>query len=1162
MKPISLKIKGLNSFIEEQNIDFLKLTDRGLFGIFGPTGSGKTTILDGITLGLYGEVSRKSSNFINTNCDKLNIHFEFQISGSENKVYSIDREFKRDKNTGNPKSGKCKLCDITNNEPIILADKVKEVTNKCIEIIGLSLEDFTRTVVLPQGKFSDFLKLEGKNRREMLERLFNLQQFGDDLSYKLGREIIKNRKEYDGLLGEMRGYEDVNSEKLKEAKEEYKKIIEALEIETNSYKEIEKDFNEGKEIWDLQVEINSYIDKEKALKEIATEIQYKEEKVKLAQGALRVLPYIADYENIKENLNINKSKELELKEKVKNLKEEKEIKDNLYKEIKNKKEDQMPILKIKESKAKDALKEKIALESIIEEVKKYTVYKEKLYIDKSKLALNLNSIENDLVNTTILIKEKENIVDNIKIDNLLKERIQKGIILNDKIEETNKRIKNNNKKISFILDKNNKESNNKKEIEDKIILLNKNLLDINKAYENLKSPGEDKDLLKLQEDINKNKDKWSKYNKYTSEIENNKLLINKILKELDLLLIDEDILIKEVDILKKNKKEVEILVLSHKLRMDLAEGNPCPVCGAIHHIKENIIDIEKDNSLELEGNIEIKEDKLKRITEKITVIKTKIRTYEEKITLSSKEIEALGNEFININIGELEEKFNNLYSNINKYKKEKELIEKDLIILKDEISIYNSKLSIANTIIEEGNKQLEAVKLENEDLNTEFNIYKNQINNLVNETNVTDFKEKNKEINEIEINKEKLTKEIKELRDKEQILNKNKEKIQSEVNTLNERIIKGESIIEEKKSIITEKNALIVSKVGEEEDIQAYINIIEKEISDIESSYKIAEANKEEIEKKFSLTNESLITLVSKINELLSREKEEESKLNNILKDEKFEDVDKVKEAIINNWEVEELQKHIDNYKSNILKVKGAIESLEKKRKNRSITEKDWINIKDIKIKKEELINNINNNRIKKEEEISYKEKKLKALESLIEVKDKLDHKIALLNDLEKLFKGKKFVEYVAINRLKYISKDACKRLKEITNENYGLEVDENGKFIIRDYKNGGVGRDASTLSGGETFLASLSLALALSAQIQLKGTAPLELFFLDEGFGTLDDNLLDIVMGSLERIHNDKLKVGIISHVESIKNRVPVKLILSPAESGKGGSKVKIERS
>jgi exonuclease SbcC len=163
---------------------------------------------------------------------------------------------------------------------------------------------------------------------------------------------------------------------------------------------------------------------------------------------------------------------------------------------------------------------------------------------------------------------------------------------------------------------------------------------------------------------------------------------------------------------------------------------------------------------------------------------------------------------------------------------------------------------------------------------------------------------------------------------------------------------------------------------------------------------------------------------------------------------------------------------------------------------------------------------------------------------------------------LDKLFRGKKFVEFVAANQLKYISVEASKRLKEISGGTYGLEVDENGKFLIRDYKNGGAQRDATTLSGGETFVASLALALALSSQIQLKGTAPLELFFLDEGFGTLDDNLLDVVMDSLEKIHHKRLSIGIISHVESIKNRVPVKLTVTPAVAGLGGSKVKIERS
>ena len=82
MKPIRLSIKGLNSFEEEQNIDFVKLTSNGFFGIFGPTGSGKSTILDAITLSLYGTIPRGSDNFINLNTNRAYLEFEFQISGA------------------------------------------------------------------------------------------------------------------------------------------------------------------------------------------------------------------------------------------------------------------------------------------------------------------------------------------------------------------------------------------------------------------------------------------------------------------------------------------------------------------------------------------------------------------------------------------------------------------------------------------------------------------------------------------------------------------------------------------------------------------------------------------------------------------------------------------------------------------------------------------------------------------------------------------------------------------------------------------------------------------------------------------------------------------------------------------------------------------------
>ena len=86
MRPLKLRIRGLNSFIETQEINFTDLSNEGLFGIFGPTGSGKSTILDGITLALYGDLSRKSSNFINTNCDNMSVSYEFQITNKEIKT--------------------------------------------------------------------------------------------------------------------------------------------------------------------------------------------------------------------------------------------------------------------------------------------------------------------------------------------------------------------------------------------------------------------------------------------------------------------------------------------------------------------------------------------------------------------------------------------------------------------------------------------------------------------------------------------------------------------------------------------------------------------------------------------------------------------------------------------------------------------------------------------------------------------------------------------------------------------------------------------------------------------------------------------------------------------------------------------------------------------
>ncbi len=185
---------------------------------------------------------------------------------------------------------------------------------------------------------------------------------------------------------------------------------------------------------------------------------------------------------------------------------------------------------------------------------------------------------------------------------------------------------------------------------------------------------------------------------------------------------------------------------------------------------------------------------------------------------------------------------------------------------------------------------------------------------------------------------------------------------------------------------------------------------------------------------------------------------------------------------------------------------------------------------------------------------------KLQKVEEHTKQKNELEKEVNMLNEIDKLFEGNKFVEFVATRQLRHITLSATRRMKEISRGRYAIELSSDNNFVIRDDLNIGVRRSVETLSGGETFLASLALALALSSQIQLKGRAPLEFFFLDEGFGSLDSEILEIVMTSLERLRQDKISVGIISHLDELKNRVPIKLIVTPPNSFGEGSKVRID--
>ena len=203
MIPKYLKIKGLYSYKTEQEIHFDQLTEAALFGIFGSVGSGKSSILEAITFALYGDTERlnnkgdeRSYNMMNLACDEMSLDFEC-LAGKEGNRYRFSVRGKRNsKNFRDVKAFDRKAYMWINEgwSPI-------EANDVAQKVIGLSYDNFRRTIIIPQGRFQDFIELGDKDRTNMMKELFNLDKY--DLGRKVGSLNNKNKLLLSNLEGQL-----------------------------------------------------------------------------------------------------------------------------------------------------------------------------------------------------------------------------------------------------------------------------------------------------------------------------------------------------------------------------------------------------------------------------------------------------------------------------------------------------------------------------------------------------------------------------------------------------------------------------------------------------------------------------------------------------------------------------------------------------------------------------------------------------------------------------------------------------------------------------------------------------------------------------------------------------------------------------------------------
>jgi exonuclease SbcC len=199
MIPVSLTIKGLYSYQQETTIDFTNLTQAGLFGIFGAVGSGKSTILEAISFALYGETERlnsrdsRSYNMMNLKTNEIMIDFTFTCGDCADTfrfTVSARRNLKKFNEAG-----------AFERKAYILKDKWIPTELDAEKILGLSYDNFKRTIIIPQGKFQEFLQLKDAERVQMLKEIFSLEKF--ELSPKVSKLSKENELSVSNLQGQM-----------------------------------------------------------------------------------------------------------------------------------------------------------------------------------------------------------------------------------------------------------------------------------------------------------------------------------------------------------------------------------------------------------------------------------------------------------------------------------------------------------------------------------------------------------------------------------------------------------------------------------------------------------------------------------------------------------------------------------------------------------------------------------------------------------------------------------------------------------------------------------------------------------------------------------------------------------------------------------------------
>ena len=408
--------------------------------------------------------------------------------------------------------------------------------------------------------------------------------------------------------------------------------------------------------------------------------------------------------------------------------------------------------------------------------------------------------------------------------------------------------------------------------------------------------------------------------------------------------------------------------------------------------------------------------------------------------------------------------------------------------------------------------------------------------------NEADFERKRKEAIHLEKQIEELSLKISAEQKKWQNYQQNLDKFKKALQDLQLQENKVETQISSNQSNLKFLNW---NDFKDENRVKIEENLAQLRISnrETEENYQLLTRKETELSPKLAAQKAIVDQLEKRISEIENEILSHHLLLNEALLSLQFDTVSDVQKILTEDIKVLENREIIHHFKMEFGILTNSISELSLKLKDFTFDHEEFARLEnDFETKKGET-QSAGETLAKLKGEIDRLEIEFKKKEVLLKDLDQLKKRAENLKVMTNLFKGAGFVQYASSIYLRQLCDHANIRFHRMTRNQLSLQLNENNDFEIVDYLNEGRKRSVKTLSGGQAFQVSLSLALALAESVQSHAIAERNFFFIDEGFGTQDPESVQVVFETLLSLQKENRIVGIISHVEELKEKMPVSL-------------------